>query len=156
MENAETDVSRKAMDYKETYYIARVKKPHKKFNVGDIVLGELRDGTGSRLVCWGWSSKFQVFIEHYSMRYQGWDDWYEDRMHHSKTNGNGHITIIGEFETSNTELPYEFSEVISRADFIRQLSLFGGNVLELVEAAATHQTHEEVTGVDDDGRRATR
>ena len=125
----------------ETYYIARVKKPHKKFAVGDLVLGEIDDGEARQLICYGWSSKFHVFIDRYYMRFQGWNDWRQaDGEHSERITGNGHITILGEFEITEEqrELLHEFSAIKSQADFMRQLRLFGGNVLEQVEAAATH------------------
>jgi hypothetical protein len=122
----------------ETYYIARVKKPHKKFAVGDIVIGDIYDGQAERLICYGWSSKLNVFIRAYSMRYQGWNDWHDKHGEwHYRTTESGHITIVGEFEASSIELLHEAS-IKSYAEFMRQLSLFGGNVLEQVEAAATH------------------
>lgn len=125
--------------YKRLYLIARVKKPHRKFAVGDIVIGEIVDGQAERIVCCGWSSKLRVCISAYSLRYQGWLPYRHGRP--STRTGAGHLQVIGEIE-SRRELPDEFSTAKSRADFIRQLRLFGGNVPGLVEAAATHHMEE--------------
>lgn len=57
------------------FAIARIKKPHRHFNVGDLIVGERRDGTAENLVCWGWSSKHNRIIggkRGYRIRYCGW------------------------------------------------------------------------------------
>lgn len=126
----------------DTYYIARVKKPHRKFNAGDILVGDLRDGEATQLVCWGWSSKLNVFMRRYYMRYQGWTMWRDDNDDwHDKCTKAGHITILGKFECDYNRLINLLDEpnaIKDRDGFIRQLSLFGGNLSEMVKAAAVH------------------
>lgn len=59
-----------------TIAIARIKKPHRHFKVGDLVVGEIRDGMADNLVCWGWSSKHRRMVggKHgYRLRYCGWE-----------------------------------------------------------------------------------
>ena len=58
-----------------TIAIARLKKPHKHFNAGDLVVGEIVDGMGEGLACWGWSSKHQRIVggrHGYRLRYIDW------------------------------------------------------------------------------------
>ena len=124
----------------EEYCVARVKKPHRKFNVGDIIIGRVCDGQAERLVCYGWSSKLRVFMRRYSMRYRGWNIWYDcDDNRHDECTRSGHLAVIGWFECDWYDLIELLDEPIANFDgFIRQLSLFGGNVSEMVKAAAVH------------------
>ena len=124
------------------YCIARVKKPHKKFNTGDIVVGSARDGQAERLVCYGWSSKLNVFIRMYSMRFRGFNDWKShDGKWHEECNGSGHLAVIEWFKSDYDW--YDWTELLDEPivdfdGFIQRLSPFGGNVLEMVRAAAAH------------------
>lgn len=126
----------------DEYCIARVKKPHRKFNVGDIVIGSAQDGQAERLVCYGWSSKLHVLMRRYSMCYQGWTGWVDsNREYHSKCTGSGHLAVIKWFESDHDwyDLIELLDEPIADFDgFIRQLSLFGENVSEMVRVAAAH------------------
>ncbi len=83
---------------------------------------------------------FHVFMRRYSLRYQGWDSW-EDQEHtgHNRRTGAGHLTIVSSFECDSNKIELLDESVIESYDgFIQQLSLFGGNVLEMVKAAAVH------------------
>ncbi len=54
--------------------VARVKKPHRLFLPGDLVVGNVANGMGDNLRCWGWSSKLNRLIgghHGYYMRYCG-------------------------------------------------------------------------------------
>jgi len=42
--------------------IARLKKPHRHFLAGDLVVGMEMDGNAESLVCWGWSSKHRRVV----------------------------------------------------------------------------------------------
>lgn len=55
--------------------VGRLKKPHRHFMTGDLVVGERRDGTATNLICWGWSSKHRRIVggEYgYRLRYCDW------------------------------------------------------------------------------------
>lgn len=94
-----------------TFAIAGLKKPHRHFNLGDLVVGERRDGGADSLVCWGWSSKHNRIVggkRGYRMRYCGWEalpkrfmkaaqsakmDRPEQWLLHAP-NGSGHLRIM--------------------------------------------------------------
>lgn len=94
-----------------TIGIARIKKPHRHFSVGDLVVGDLCDGQADNLVVWGWSSKHRKIVggKHgYRLRYCKWKSL-SRRFRRAAENakfdnpgaysiyvptGNGHLRII--------------------------------------------------------------
>lgn len=79
--------------------VARIKRPHRLFKTGDLIVGERRDGCADNLVCWGWSSKKNRIIGGkwgYRIYYAGhvWDD----KTKREISTGKGYLRIIEWFE----------------------------------------------------------
>lgn len=109
--------------------IARLKKPHRHFLAGDLVVGEQRDGMADNLVCWGWSSKHRRIVGGkwgYRMRYCAWE-WLPRRFHRAAENakfedaqkyrmiapnGTGYLRIVKWFKgwTLNDEQPRQLRD----------------------------------------------
>lgn len=132
------------------YFILRIKKPHKKFNIGDIVIGYVVDGQAERMTCIGWSSKFNRPIFNYSIRYQYWIEKQrggylsEERVkrHAYIPYPSGHGNKITSFQ-SDKDIFYNEDEqdklrvCKTKSEFFQLI--FGGKLLGLEEAAATLQ-----------------
>jgi hypothetical protein len=118
---------------KYDFYLVRVRKPHRCFSVGDILLGDYVDGGGLRLVCCGYSNKLQRTIRNYSLY-----------------SHNGYITVLAPIQLPEdyiddiwgllSQPSHDLMSVKSTGEFLRQLRLSGGN-LPLWLEAATIQPH---------------
>ena len=99
-------------------YLAELKKPHRVFNRGDLVIGDVWNGQGTNLLCTGWSTKLNRMIEDYVLRYQGWDG-----------SGQGHIRLVA----SAPRVWRDFRGQESRLDhqaFLRALTAISWEPLE--------------------------
>lgn len=96
--------------------IARLKKPHRLFAAGDLVIGEIRDGCADNLVCSAWSSKLRRVVSEFRLRYcdhvyppkwavTAWRNCNYDATSYPPfyLNGNGHLRIIKWFEDKEIE-----------------------------------------------------
>jgi hypothetical protein len=138
--------------------IARVKKPHRHFLAGDLVVGERRDGMADNLVCWGWSSKHCRIVGGrwgYRLRYCGWEQLprrfqraaenakFEDSRKYAMIvpNGRGHLYIVKWFNgrSLNDEHPPQLRDEAWLRRLLIEL-LCGNMPLSRKEAAPSKRT----------------
>lgn len=133
--------------------VARLKKPHRHFLAGDLVVGVRRDGMADNLVCWGWSSKHRRIVGGqygYRLRYCGWER--TDARHRRAAenakmdnpagfsyvlpNGRGHLRIVKWF--NDRSLNYEHPPHLRDEAWLRRL---------LIELSCGNMplTHKEAT-----------
>ena len=148
----------KLLDDFGTMAIARIKKPHRHFMPGDLIIGMLADGMANNLVCWGWSSKHRRIVggnHGFRLHYCGWERL-PKRFHRAAKNaqfenasqydiyapnGRGYLRIIKwiENKSANTENPPQLRDAAWLRRLLKELSC-GNMPLSREEATPSKRT----------------